>query len=530
MSPPRRRAWAAPLLAITLAALATRLGARGAGLQAGAGSDPDLWVFAAVDAAHGAGWPLPPLGPLLVAGLAGLGVAWHPGWLALSAVALPLVAGLATALAGRLGARPGLALAAGLGPLLLPTLASTAWQAGPDALTALVFLAAAGGAQGLAAPPHPPGHPGGKDRWPAGAALTLLALAGAMLVRELGPAVALAAALGAMAGASGSPRGRRVAPVLLLLCAALPAGLLGEALAPWDWRWMGRVLRDSQGLPPPKVPAWVLEVEGPARVLRRAAWTLRGQPEAWLLLGPGTVAALRRRWWSLALVQLCGFSALAVWSQPRHVAVLLPVSGVALAGWAVGAGARGRGLALGLALLAGAAAAPRWKGALTLAQEQAADARELAALGAALCARVGPGDLAGGEPRAFTFCPLPRHVPQAPPPAAADGTPSADAAAWATWHAGTPPTDLPWARVPLPSTRYDLYRLRPELEGAARPCARSRPAADSPRFPSPPRAAVVTPPCQAPVPGSATPSSSPRPRSRSAGRGAPAPPVAPSAE
>ncbi|MCK6503111.1 hypothetical protein L6R53_06905 [Myxococcota bacterium] len=495
MRPGARPALAAvALVAAALVALACRLGAHLGGVTAGTGSDPDLWVFASVDAAHGAGWPLPPLGPLLVAGLASIGLPWHGAWLLLSAVALPLTAGLAALLAGRLGATPALSLAAGLGLLALPVLASTAWQAGPDALTALAFLAAAAGAQQVAA--------AGPRPSPGACAGAGVGLGAAILARELGPVVAAGAALGIAARAALPPRWRLLGPALLLLGAALPAALLADAIAPWDWRWLGRVARDSQDLPPPQVPAWVLDAQGLHRLLRRAAWTLQRHPEGWLTLALGAAAALRRRWWALALAQASGLAALGVWSQPRHVAVLLPISVAALAGWTALASRRERALALLLVVGVTAAGGLRWKGALALAREEAAETAALASLGAELCAAAAPGDLAAGEPRAFLFCPLPRHAPRRAPPerghAAADPV-VADAAAWASWTAGTPPGDLPWEPVPLQSRRFDLYRLRPDLRGTARPCAGSAPRADTPAFPSPPLPATMDPPCEAPV-------------------------------
>lgn len=467
--------WLPPVLLGAAGAVAGLL------LPGPAGSDPDLWVFSALNLSVGGAPQLPPGFPSLIRLGVALGLPpFDAAWWAAHA-ATPLVPALTWALARQLGARPGAALIAGLLPLLTASVLAFDAQVMPETWAASWFLACA--LAGVAFLGRPTA---------GGLAAVALLGAGAPLWREHGIAIALGLA-GLVAVAPGRP-GQRVlrAAGVLVGVGLLPVAFGGAAAAPWAQPWLARFgtmgLPNDVGAAIPH-PTW----------MDRPAWALSlgGDAYLWAFLGLAACVRRDRRLLVPALVLAPGLGGLLVWSQPRHVAVVLPV---AFAAWAAreGRGWRWLGGVVGAIALA---RSPFHLGRLVVERDHL---EELRRFGEALCARVEPGDLAYGEPAAFLFCPLPRHE--------VDGS-GADWKTWAVDHAPRGPGA--WTQVDLGVGVYDVWRLAPRLTGDRRPCAASRADADTPYLASPPRSAVLVPPCDVPLPTEAEPAPRVRPRGRS---------------
>lgn len=404
-SSPRPLPVGAESLAVGLvAALATAAPlalAAAAGLDLPLGSDAPLWGLSVLDVAHGNAGILPPL----YGGLAAL-----PHLLGLPAgTAARLVSALAhggTALAAaglvrQAGGPPGTALVAALAVALHPDLLLTALLTQPDALTAAVFTAVALGLAAVARRATPATLAAG------GGALVL-----AWLVRESG-LVVLGAGAGALGLAAAIPGpGQRRLPALgrgsLAVAATLalslgissaiqPAGRAGVA-PPWLARLetvaVDEGLVEAGSLPTflsahsEPWPAWnsarvAAQTQRLARQLqdtpgdRRAALLrvtvqhgLLASSDLLIVLGLGALglavqaAGARRPRLLLALLPTVGvaLAAMLVWTQRRHVSVLLPVglAGAALlTGWARPPAARAL---LGLVV---ALAVPAWQAPIT---------------------------------------------------------------------------------------------------------------------------------------------------------------------
>lgn len=445
-----------------------------------AGSDPDLWIFSALNLDVGGAPQLPPAFPSLIRLLHAGGLAPFDAAQWAARAAAPMVPVLTWALARQLGAGPGAALGAGALPILTGSVVAFDAQVMPETWAATWFLACAMAIVGFL-------------DWPTGPRLAALALtaAGAPLWREHGIAIALALTAGAgFATGHAVQRLGRVA-VVALAVVALPVCFGGVAGAPWAQPWLARF--GTMGLPNDVAatiahPTW----------LDRPKWALSLGGDAYLWAGLGLAAcmapSLRRL--APAAILAPGLAGLLVWSQPRHVAVVLPV---AIAAWAARPGRVWRGLGL-VAAAVGLLRSPFHLGRLVIEQAHLADLRWF---GAALCARVEPGDLAYGEPAAFVFCPLPRHE--------VNGT----GADWKTWAVGHAPPGA-WTAVDLGVGVYDVYRLAPRLIGPERPCSTARARADTPFLASPPRTAVLEPPCDVSLPTEPEPAPRRRPRGSAA--------------
>lgn len=444
------------------------LGAAGlllAGVLPGpAGSDPDLWVWAGLNLLAGQPSMVPPLLPGLLALVHLLGAAPFDAARLAVTLAAPFLAPLTWALARELGASPRAALVAGLLPLLTGCTAAFYAQVMPELPAAVAFtLLALATVRFVRAP---------TDR---GLVLLAVAAAAAVVAREHGIVLAGGAALGAGL-APGDPRTRagRLAAVVGAVVVIGP--VLGGTLAlPWAQPWFTRL--GEMG-----APADVARTVPNPGPLDRPAWALGIIPEGlvWVALGVAAAAGRDRRALLVPML-LPAFGALATWSQPRHVAVLLPI---AFAAWAARPGGGWRWLGA-LAIAFGLARAPFHLGRLRV---EAGHLEELRVFGEALCEVAAPTDLAWGEPSAFLFCPLRWHE--------VDGTPTD----WKVWAVGRPPPRAGWMEAPLGVGVFDVRRVDPRRSGDRRPCAASAPVPTSPWFSSPPATARLDPPCTEPLP------------------------------
>jgi len=484
MNPPRPlRAWVPllPLLVVGLAVpavLPELLGMVGPG-----GSDPGLWVLAAENLRVGASPTTAPLYPGLAAGLAAITGASTAGAAhAVSVVAFALLPPVTWLLARRLGADTITAMVAGVLGLLLPSCMVFAVQIQADALTALVLL---GMALACLAFMRRPG-------WGQLAGLMVSAASLALVREQIVPLAALMVLLALLPkGGPGRRILRAVAVAVAVWAAPLLLGL--DPGLPWQQTWfvdrVGEAARDATGAAIPKhireLPSHMREPyvaayergDQLALMLLHMRRSLVMNWHAWIFMGLGGagVAMLRdKRGVAIALVMLGLGPPLVAWSQPRHIAVFAPV---AAAAWAASFARRPL---WGKLLLAAAAVAVAVLGQgewATVARKQAAQARtrvEIAQFGAELCTWLEPGAVVmAGNARSAAYCPLPRvqggmgtpydwklvwlgDMPQQHP-------------AWTSLEAGG------WAQLELTAGFIPVYRLRPWLEGAERPCAGSVP-------------------------------------------------------
>jgi hypothetical protein len=449
----------------------------------------DLWSFTALDMRSGIAATLPPAYPGLTALLSALtGAEVLDAATAVSAGAMSAVPALTWLLARRLGARWAAALVAALVPLLTPALLIEGHQITPDPLTAVtLLLLALAGATWAERPALPT----------LGA--LLFAVAVAYVVREHGLVAAPLAALAILA----TP-----APAWLRLCGALavgaaiwvaPALCLHPPVVPWHSTWWARatlVLSDALS----DDPSWKTK---PAQAaventrLALMAHALRGAPYgwAWLLLGLCGAALLPRpARAALAVGALPALPALFIYSQPRHVLVVVPVAAaVAMAGSRRFGGLARRALLVELALFALVGGAHSWGAVAHLLEGQVGETRRLRTFGEAICAQPEQGLIWTGDMRAFTFCPLPRF----------ENTGQADPALWKTLYAGPESPGDDFVRLDLPSgTTFEVYRLGWSVPDE-RPCLASRPQAGAPYLFSRARPLRLDPPCDRQAPPAA---------------------------
>lgn len=461
------------------------------GLVDHAGSDPDLWTLSALNLRVRADPVVPPLYPALVAltGRPEPHLVDHAARLsALAAALLPLAT---FALARRLGAATPAAVAAGLLVLAQPVLLGMAAQVQPDALFALLLCAGLlavqgwwvrGGALGLAV------CLGLVALWPLAREQGLVAGALLGLLLVLGPGGEGRLGLGTFDAAGLGDRALRGLAALTAL--VLGPGLVGLSPGlPWDQPWFERLAMAAEvfeegGLADrPQDASEALtrayeQGDSAAILVHHLVHAVSGAPLHWALVLLGLGLALRLRAWPALVGIGAGLPALVVFSEPRHVAVVLPVV------LAVLACARSRRLLAlaGVLALGGAVASGEVRERL---RYQAVDIASLRVFGAALCEKAGPEDLGSGEPRAFTFCPLPLHSP---------GEEQRFGADWRTWFVseeGGPPG---WGKEGLASDRFAVYRLQPEL--GERPCSSAALPPGLPYMASPPGRVRLVPPCE----------------------------------
>jgi len=431
------------------------------------GTDAVLWGLTARDLAVGA----PPLVPPAYPALLGLvdsvtSVGLPTAGTTISLVAAGLLPASVGWLAGRSGARPGWCLAVGLTVLLCPDLGIWAQQLQPEALTAAwgVLLA---GALRAACDDEP------SPTW------GLVLLAGlAPLLREHGLLLALVAS--AILLILRTSAWRAVAAIASLIW-LLPLLVPGSSLWPpghgsWTTRAGGALaalMSDD-----PAALGFLTELRRPEReaylalveeggVLGRVRWhaarSLTLAVDAWGWIAAAGVAALasrRRQLMAPAALLLVAVPALLIWSQRRHVTVLLPIAWLVLA-LALSAWSRRRlAVAVGLGLLAALSWTwpARW---LSLADAQLDESRHeahLSTLGQWICDHAEPEALLGGRHQDVGLsCPLPRHDP--------DGS----LADWRTWTVDERSPGQGWKSVHGEPEGLRVWRLDPDR--SPRPCA-----------------------------------------------------------
>lgn len=471
------------------------------GIEGPFGSDAPWWLLSAADLGRGVGIQLPPLYPWLVhlahRGTGGSLVGAGLGVAAMLAALLPPVTYLS---ARSLGAGRRWGLLAALLVLAWPVRATWTVQAQPESLTALVLL-------GLT-----PLLVRAMRRPSLATVLPACALgAVAPVAREHG-SLLIPLLLVVLVGLRW-PVGRRVVAVAGLLAGVLlvPA-LMGQGAGVLDWEsnWWHRVARPLVDMYGDRVPEyatdpsinllgeekrryqeWVLAGDRLALHGFHLRHALRNAPTGWLwlALGLGSAALLPRGVRGPAILPLApSLGALVVFSQPRHVEVAVPAAmAVSVAAAALGRGWSRPVVLAGAGLLA-LWAGPRWlaegreHGRLSRPHRQA---REVAAI---LCPRMAPDDVVAWRVQYLMeptlYCPRPRHQPTG------EGT----AADWHAWYfAEHPPAGV--APVPEIPPQWGVYRLRPDLEGPARPCAGSR-LVGVESYTRPGHAIEMDPPCR----------------------------------
>jgi hypothetical protein len=468
-------------LGATLLALLTHVVVRlGAGLWGALGTDAALWGMTAMDLRVGAPPLVPPGYPALVALGTVVGAApVSAGWVVAmaSAALLPGAVFLAARGAGASRVAAGLA---GAATLVLPDAGAWAQQVQPDATAALLLVALAGALASGARAQRTGATPAAL--WAAAA------LAGVLpLVREHGgpaAAITIVVLLGLRAWRPAA------AALALWWLGPLVVGLapgLHPADVPWGDR-AGGALQALTTTDPRQVP-FARELPREARaaymglvasgdVVGRLRWhaarSLRLAWDGWLLVGAaglGLLSLRRRDAMALGALLLPALPALLIWSQRRHVLLLVPV---ALVGLAVATRGRARGVSLGAIALAAALSWPAaWSGGVAGMRTERFRAEHLARTAGWLRDHAPGGSLLGGVHQDLgLYHPLPRHDP--------DGS----AADWRTFFVGRgPPRGLrDWQRVFDPEGDIDVWQKQPD--------ATPRPCADAPPEPRTPHLAV----------------------------------------
>lgn len=474
------RTW---ILVFAVAGLVLAGGLRwGAGLWGATGTDAPLWGLSARDLAVGAPPLVPPLYPALIGVLHTLGLGLVEAGQGLAALGAALVPPAVFWAARSAGAAPAPAVGAALLALAMPDLGAWSQQLQPDSLAALGLVLSAG-----ALARH---HRSPSSR----TALLLVVLAGLLpLLREHGVAVAAVIILGLTV----LPRRRGwalaavgawwLAPLLL----GLPPGL-HPLDTPWGDR-AGGALAALTSRSPDELPylrelhrgarraylALVAEGDVVGRLRWHAGRSLALATDGWLVLGLAAVGvSLQRRTRGLAAPLLAALPALLIWSQRRHVLLLLPVALAVLAA-ALPAGDQPRArwtpaaAAVGLAALL-TVLLPRWPGTVAGLQSERPRAEHYAQIGGWICENTPPTVLLGGVFQDVgLYCPRPRHDP--------DGTTADWHTAVVADHPPAPVTGGSWAAVFQGDGELRVYRLQPD-GGGPLPCPAGRPAPSTPHL------------------------------------------------
>lgn len=439
----------------------------------GLGSDAVLWGLTAMDVRYGAPPPVAPAYPALVAlvQMTGLSLVDAGPWVALvAAAALPAATWLAARAAGATRAAAAIAAAA---ILLWPDAAEWAQQIQPDSLAALGIVSLAGL---LASAVR------GQERAAWGAAI----LSGLLpLVRTHGLALVPVTAVILL----WAP-GRRLARLGLLLATWwLAPALIGVApgatplAVPWAHRStdaLGSLFshdpadvpyaRELHRLERERYLALVEAGRTGARIAWHARHSLARALDGWAALALAAVAIAvrpRRRLMAAAAPMAAALPALLIWSQRRHVIVVLPVAFAVLAA-AVGTRRWRLGLLAAMLAWTGAGWPARWLRLPARQRGETIRAHSLARVGRWLDDHAPPGSLLGGYLQDVgLYHPLPHHDP--------DGS-SAD---WRTFVIGNAPVARAgWKPVYDNGAGVIVSQFRPDLD--PRPCADARPALGTP--------------------------------------------------
>jgi hypothetical protein len=443
-----------------------------AGLWGALGTDAPLWGLTALDL-EGRTPLVPPGYPALIrvlyeAGLPLVTAGWN-----VSAVAGAFIpcAVFWAALTG--GATRSAAVIAAALALVCPDVAVWSQQVQPDSLAAL-GLVLAGGLSCRAM------------QGSARAALLLALVAGLLpLVRSHGLAlVPLAVVVLFQAPVA---RGRSLA--LLVVCWWAGPWILGGARgwSPFDVTWSDRTSSAVSGLleTDAKSIPYIRELhhhqrreylalvtEG--RLLSRLVWhctrSLELARDGWVWIGAAILASgigRRRENLALAAPLLCAAPALIIWSQRRHVMVVVPLALAVLAiTWRRPVGpARWRNrvppiLSLVLACLLASSWPAAWKNSLHGLRTETVRARTYARVGDWLAENAPRGSLLGSLHQDLgLYHPLPRHDP--------DGS----AADWRTFLVTDRSPPVGWSELATPAGGLTIYRLEPDID--PRPCSQA---------------------------------------------------------
>ena len=380
------------------------------GLWGAMGTDAALWGGSALDLAAGNPVLVPPAYPALIAILRALGVETVPAGWAFSTLAAAAVPVLVALLGRRWGLSPGLTALGALLVMVHPELLTLAQQVQPDALLWAALLGLA-----LLLDDDAP-----RPAWGAAVLAGLLPL-----LREHG------LPLGLLTGLVLGLR-RRWGPLgllgLLALVGPLPFGG-GLGSAPWSER-AGGALAALRATRPDELPflhelhrgdrlAYLGLVEAGDR-LGQLAWHARRSlslaGEVWAALGLALlVAPTTGRGWRAGgprmalLLGAAALPALVIWSQRRHVSLLIPLLVPALLSAVQGGGwRRGLGLCgLGVGLLG----LGRWTDLVVILQQERPRALGYAEVGAWICAQPEPALIGGVHQDLALYCPRRRHDP-----------------------------------------------------------------------------------------------------------------------
>ncbi len=479
------------------------------GLQAPAGSDPGMWEVSAMDLAASGTTMTAPLYPATVAGLSWLSGASAPdaAWL-LAQIFFVAIAPLTYGVARLAGAaRTPAVLAAFLG-LGVPSAAAFSVQSQADGLAALVLLGCVGALLLYLR----------RGSWPS---FVPLALATGLVVLVREHTFPVAGMLAAAATLRRTGHGTRLARAVVLVAVVWAApGITGlDPGFPWQQKWFqvrtgGAVVDMVQQQLPPHVAELQPDRRAPyerayedgdqlAITLLNAQTNLaRGwAPWSWIALGLLLACVLggARRITFLAVL-VCALPALVGWSQPRHVAIYLPVVATAWAAVTTRAPPRRRTVLTILAIALMAACQLEWHNVARWSRRHSESRAEMRDFGQALCAVLEPGAVSVcGKPRLSAYCPLPRLMPTM-------GSPMD----WKMVCLNDMPEILPdwagleqagWAPLDIGKELYPIYRLQPELVGAERPCVGST-LADRVHYGKTAKASPssLAPPCVTPSP------------------------------
>lgn len=397
------------------------------GVDGALGLDATAWGLAAEGLWQGRSSPLPPAWPLATALLRAVGLDLVTAGSAVSALAAVLLPGAALLSARAAGAPRAGAVSAALVLLVLPDWMAWATSMDSNSFVALGLTVAVGLWASALQRPSP---------------LQATTAAGLAIVTGLLPLLR-ESTLPAVAGALLLCAHWRARGLALALCLVatwwLSPLLLGElpGPSPMQTPWQDRgstALADLRAGSGP-LPNYVGEIpraergayiaslrEGDllALAIFHARRSLTLAHDGWLLalaLGAFALASLRRRpaLRAVLLPLLCLAPALLIWTQRRHVLLVVPAMLTLLAGAAAWrsqsrSSRLGGMLVLALVLAATSTWPARWR---ALAAEQRGEGRRattLAELGAWICAE-DPLLLGGPIQDVALYCPRPRHEP-----------------------------------------------------------------------------------------------------------------------
>ena len=452
----------------------------GLGLWGALGTDAALWGLTARDLWVGARPLVPPLYPGLLAPwtAAGASPADVGGWVSL------LSGGLVFALAmwalRRLGLMWHSAVTAGLLCFALPDVAGWAFQLQPDALAAAWGLAL-----GLGLALHLKGH--------RRAVIAVVCLGGlAPLLRAHGLVWAATAMLGLLAG-PGRTRWTALLVPLLMWMAPVFLGVQ-PGIHPIDFPWSDRAggalsaltttdpeslsyLRELHRGEWAKYARLVTEGRRVAQVTWHVKRSLMLAPDGWLIVGGGLLASTVHAWRSrslsplaLALPLLAALPALIIWSQRRHVVLMVPLALVCIV---AATGDRKRVIAL-LSFVLAIHGGINWPRAAAAWQTERPRAEHYAEVGDWLHKHAPENSLLGAVFQDIgLYAPaMGRHDP--------DGT-QAD---WWTFYVGDRPPRPgalgAWTVVHQGPGGMSVYQLEPTR--SPRPCAHHPPAENTPHL------------------------------------------------